>query len=160
MEQINETDSCSLSRRSLLRRCGTGLATFGLAGLLGDDGMLLGSVEKGDVNQNPLQPRPSHFPGTAKRVIHLFMNGGPSHVDTFDYKPELQNRDGEKLPVSLKTERKTGVAMASPFQFKQYGQSGIHVSELFQHTAQHIDQIAVINSMHADVPNHEPSLLL
>lgn len=160
MEQINETDSCSLSRRSLLRRCGTGLATFGLAGLLGDDGMLLGSVEKGDVNQNPLHPRPSHFPGTAKRVIHLFMNGGPSHVDTFDYKPELQNRDGEKLPVSLKTERKTGVAMASPFQFKQYGQSGIHVSELFQHTAQHIDQIAVINSMHADVPNHEPSLLL
>ena len=160
---------CSLSRRSMLRRCGTGLASFGLAGILRDDGMLHGAMEAAtsptsnlsdDSNPNPLQSRPAHFPGKAKRVIHLFMNGGPSHVDTFDYKPELQKRDGQRLPFSLKTERKTGVAMASPFKFKRYGESGIHVSELFKHTAQHMDDIAVVNSMQADVPNHEPSLLL
>ena len=154
---------CSLSRRSLLRRCGTGLAAFGLAGLLGDDRILTGAGEVQSTNQqspNPLIPRATHFPGTAKRVIHLFMNGGPSHVDTFDYKPELQKRDGQELPFQLATERKTGVAMASPFKFRPYGESGIHVSELFQRTAEHIDDIAVIHSMHADVPNHEPSLLL
>ncbi len=154
---------CSLSRRSLLRRCGTGLAAFGLAGLLGDERILTGAAEVQSTNQqspNPLIPRATHFPGTAKRVIHLFMNGGPSHVDTFDYKPELQNRDGQELPFQLATERKTGVAMASPFKFRPYGESGIHVSELFQRTAEHIDDIAVIHSMHADVPNHEPSLLL
>ncbi len=147
----------ALSRRSLLRRCGTGLATFGLAALLGDDRMLAAEPNE---NPNPLQTRGTHFPGTAKRVIHIFLNGGPSHVDTFDYKPELQRRDGQELPIKLKTERKTGLAMASPFKFQQYGENGTYVSELFQHTAQHMDDIAIINSMKADVPNHEPSLLL
>ncbi|MFT7629991.1 MAG: hypothetical protein ACI87E_000995, partial [Mariniblastus sp.] len=136
------------------------MAALGLAGLFGDDGLLGSALPPDSDNQNPLTPRPSHFPGTAKRVIHLFMNGGPSQVDTFDYKPELQKRDGQKLPIDLKTERKTGVAMASPFKFQRYGESGTYVSELFRHTARHIDDIAVINSMQADVPNHEPSLLL
>ena len=158
--QRENNNECSLSRRNLLKRCGTGLAAFGLAGILHDDRMLQASTTTPDEALNPLLAKPPHFPGKAKRVIHLFMNGGPSHVDTFDYKPELQKRDGQKLPFTLKTERKTGVALASPFKFKQYGESGIHVSELFHHTAQHIDDIAVINSMHADVPNHEPSLLL
>ena len=160
---------CSLSRRSLLRRCGTGLAAYGLAGLLGDDGMLTGAFGEttgansnlnDQQNANPLVPRPTHFPGKAKRVIHLFMNGGPSQVDTFDYKPELQKRDGQPLPLELKTERKTGVAMRSPYKFKQYGENGTYVSEIFKHTARHVDDIAIINSMYADVPNHEPSLLL
>ena len=150
-----------VSRRSLLRRCGTGLATLGLAGLMGDAGWLNAAEDDSiQLGTQPLQPRPTHFPGKAKHVIHLFMNGGPSHVDTFDYKPELQKRNGQALPVQLPTERKTGVALASPFQFKPYGQNGTHVSELFQHTAKHIDDIALIHSMHADVPNHEPSLLL
>lgn len=155
-------ENCSLTRRSLLKRCGTGLAALGLAGIMGDDGLLFGDAKTGDVGTslNPLTPKPTHFPGKAKRVIHLFMNGGPSHVDTFDYKPELQKRNGQSLPVNLATERKTGVAMSSPFKFKRYGRSGIHVSELFKHTAKHMDDIAVINSMQADVPNHEPSLLL
>ena len=139
------------------------MATFGLAGLLGDDRMLNGAAIDDDpasATPNPLQPRATHFPGKAKYVIHLFMNGGPSQVDTFDFKPELQKRDGQSLNVNLPTERPTGVALASPFKFERYGESGIQVSELFQHTAQHIDDIAVINSMCADVPNHEPSLLL
>ncbi len=89
------------------------------------------------------------------------MNGGPSHVDTFDPKPALAKYAGQTLPMeNLRTERKTGAAFPCPYKFEKYGESGIEVSEIFQHTAQHIDDIAVIRSMHADVPNHEPSLLL
>ena len=156
-------NNASLSRRSMLRRCGTGLATFGLAGLLADDALLTSAVADDKIGNTPLTPlsvRPSHFPAKAKRVIHLFMNGGPSHMDTFDYKPELQRWAGKELPFKLKTERRTGVALGSPFKFKQYGDNGTYVSELFKHTAKHIDDIAIINSMQADVPNHEPSLLL
>jgi hypothetical protein len=97
----------------------------------------------------------------AKRVIHLFMNGGPSHLDTFDPKPSLEKYAGKALPTpNLQTERKTGAAFPSPFKFAKRGECGIEVSELFEHTAKHIDDMAVIRSMHADVPNHEPSLLL
>ena len=108
-----------------------------------------------------MAPREPHFPAKAKHVIHIFLNGGPSHVDTFDPKPALAKYAGQDLPMeNLRTERKTGAAFPSPFKFQKYGQSGIEVSELFANTAQHIDDMAVIRSMHADVPNHEPSLLL
>ena len=101
------------------------------------------------------------LPAKAKRVIFLFMNGGPSHVDTFDPKPMLTQYHGKPLPYStLPTERKTGMCFGSPFKFQKHGQSGIEVSEIFPHIAENIDDIAVIRSMHADVPNHEPSLLL
>jgi hypothetical protein len=110
---------------------------------------------------NPLAPKQPHFPGKAKRVIHIFANGGASHVDTFDPKPALEKYAGKLLPMeNLRTERKTGAAFPSPFKFKKYGKSGIEVSELFSNVAESIDDIAVIRSMHADVPNHEPSLLL
>lgn len=109
---------------------------------------------------NPLAAKGPHFPAKAKRVIHLFMNGGPSHVDTFDPKPMLEKYAGKPLPKMLPTERKTGAAFPSMFKFKKYGQSGIEVSELFAKTAECIDDICVIRSMHADVPNHEPSLML
>jgi hypothetical protein len=89
------------------------------------------------------------------------MNGGPSHVDTFDPKPSLEKYAGKLLPTdNPKTERKTGAAFPSPFKFQKYGQSGIEVSELFAKTAQHVDDMCIIRSMHANVPNHEPSLLL
>jgi hypothetical protein len=154
--------SSVLTRRDLLRRSGTGLAMLGLAGVLADSGRLVAATGDADGGyKNPLAERPPHFPVKAKRVIHLFMNGGPSHVDTFDPKPALAKYAGQTLPVpNLATERKTGAAFPSPFKFEQYGESGIEVSELFAHTARHIDDIAVIRSMHADVPNHEPSLLL
>ncbi|MEX2026331.1 MAG: DUF1501 domain-containing protein, partial [Pirellulaceae bacterium] len=93
-------------------------------------------------------------------VVHLFMNGGPSHVDTFDPKPALDKHHGKELPSNLRTERKTGHAMRSPFKFQKYGQCGLEVSELFAKTAQHIDDMAVIRSMVAEVPNHEPSLMM
>ena len=105
--------------------------------------------------------RSPHFPGTAKRVIHFFLNGGPSHVDTFDPKPALLEHAGKPLPSGhLRTERKTGAAFPSPFEFKPYGESGIQVSSLFPKIAEHIDDIAVIRSMKVEVPNHEPSLML
>jgi hypothetical protein len=145
-----------LSRRELLARSGTGLGLLGLAALLGDS-----SPARAASYENPLAPKPPHFPAKAKHVIHLFMNGGPSHVDTFDPKPSLEKYNGKELPIkNLPTERKTGAAFASPFKFQKYGESGIEVSELFANTAKHIDDIAVIRSMHANVPNHEPSLLL
>jgi hypothetical protein len=145
----------ALTRRELLRRCGMGLGGLALGQLL--DGPADAAVGRG----NPLLPKPPHFPAKAKHVIHLFMNGGPSHVDTFDPKPALAKYAGQKLPVdNLKTERPTGAALPSPFAFRQYGESGIEVSELFHNVAESIDEIAVIRSMHADVPNHEPSLLL
>jgi hypothetical protein len=110
---------------------------------------------------DPLMPRAPHFTPKAKRIIHIFMNGGPSHVDTFDPKPMLTKYHGKPLPGgTLPTERQTGAALGSPFKFDKYGQSGIEVSEIFRHTAQSIDDIAVIRSMHADAPSHELSLLL
>ena len=142
----------ALTRRELLQRCGMGYGALAL-------GSLLSTAASGGAN--PLALRPAHFPAKAKHVIHLFMNGGVSHVDSFDPKPALLKYAGKTLPMeNLKTERQTGAALPSPFKFRKSGQSGIEVSELFPHTAGSIDDIAVIRSMHADVPNHEPSLLL
>ena len=147
-----------LNRRDLLRRSGCGLGALGLATLLSDIGELP-AASTGFVS--PMAPKRPQFPAKAKHVIHIFLNGGPSHVDTFDPKPALAKYAGKSLPVdNLKTERKTGAALPSPFTFRKYGESGIEVSELFAHTAESIDDIAVIRSMHADVPNHEPSLML
>ena len=135
------------TRREFLSRAGAGLGLLGLGGLM--------------ARANPLVPKAPHFRPRAKRIIHLFMNGGPSHVDTFDPKPALQRFAGKMLPVAnLATERKTGAAFPSPYKFRQYGQGGLPVSEIFPHTARHMDDICVLRSMRADVPNHEPSLML
>jgi len=149
----------ALTRREFLSRCGMGMGTLGLASLLGHLG-LPHSAAASDGFTSPMLPHAPHFPGTAKRVIHIFANGGPSHVDTFDPKPALDKWHGKEIPLQLKTERKTGAAYKSPFKFSKYGKSGIEVSELFKNVAGSIDEIAVIRSMYADVPNHEPSLLL
>ncbi len=147
-----------LHRRDLLARSALGVGAIALAGVLGDDDRLVAA----ETNQpaNSLTARVPHFPATAKRVIHFFLNGGPSHVDTFDPKPLLAKYAGKPLANTLTTERKTGAAFPSPFTFRRYGESGIEVSDLFKRTAEHIDDIAVIRSMHAQVPNHEPSLML
>jgi hypothetical protein len=144
-----------LTRRDLLTRCGVGMGMLGLTQVMGQAGLLAADPA------NPLAPKAPHFPAKAKRVIHIFANGGPSQVDTFDPKPVLAKYAGRPLPTTnLKTERKTGAALPSPFKFKKFGKSGIEVSEIFERTAAHIDDICVIRSMYADVPNHEPSFLL
>jgi hypothetical protein len=148
------------SRREMLTRCGVGMGALGLAQLLGNSGQLTAHA-KGADGLNPLAPKKPQFPAKAKHVIHIFANGGPSQVDTFDPKPLLEKYAGKPLPAAnLKTERRTGAAFPSPFKFQKCGQSGLEVSEIFAHTAKHIDDICVIRSMHADVPNHEPSFLL
>jgi hypothetical protein len=137
----------------MLRRTGGGFASLGLAGVLADQGLL--------ASDSPLVPKPPHFQPKAKRIIHLFMNGGPSQVDTFDPKPALEKHHGQRPPgAERKTERRTGGLFKSPFEFKRSGQSGIPVSEIFPEVAKCIDDICVIRSMHTDVPNHEPSLLM
>src|SRR5262249_51037766 len=110
---------------------------------------------------NPLSPHAPHYTPKAKHVIHLFMNGGPSHLDTFDPKPALTRYAGKPLPMgTLPTEQPTRAALASPFKFRKYGQSAIQVSDRVRNTARSIDDRCVIRLMNADVPNHEPSLML
>src|SRR5205085_2744846 len=135
-----------LTRRELLQRSGLGFGMLGLAGLLAADGSLGAAPPSGPAALNPLAPKQPHFRPRAKQVVHLFMNGGPSHVDTFDPKPMLDKYHGKPLPnPNLRTERKTAGAMRSPFSFKRYGKSGIEVSELFDITAsQHIDDLCVL----------------
>src|SRR3954451_1942006 len=141
-----------LSRRDLLCRCGMGFASLGLADLLAGQGLLAAA--------NPLAPRTPHFPGKAKRIVHLFMNGGPSHVDTFDPKPALHKFANKAIPITLKTERRTGAAFPSPFEFKPHGKSGIEVSEIFSNVGECVDDLCVVRSMCSDIPNHEPSLMM
>src|SRR4051794_377038 len=118
-----------LTRRELLGRMGNGFAALGLMSLLGESA-------SGQQTTNPMAPRRAPGPAKAKRVIFLFMNGGPSQVDTFDPKPALQKYAGQPIPLNLPTERKTGAALPSPYGFKKYGQSGIEVSDIFPNVAQ------------------------
>ncbi len=143
-----------LTRRALLGRMGNGFAALGLMGMLGESAVASGP------SLNPLAPKLPPLRARAKRVIFLFMNGGPSQVDTFDPKPALAKYAGQAIPLQLPTERKTGAAFPTSFKFNKHGRSGIEVSEIFPSVAQHVDDMVVIRSMHADVPNHEPSLLL
>ena len=107
------------------------------------------------VNRGP------HFTSKAKHVIYLFLNGGPSQVDTFDPKPMLTKYHGKPAPSgNLRTERKTGALLGSPFEFRRYGQSGLEISEIFDNLARHADDLCVIRSMHTERPNHEPSLFM
>ncbi len=112
-------------------------------------------------SSSPLAVKAPHFRAKAKNVIFLFLNGGPSQVDSFDHKPMLAKYDGQPFPGgNFETERRTGNLMRSPFEFKKYGQSGIEVSEIFPHLGAAIDDICVIKSMHTDLPFHEPSLFM
>ncbi len=145
-----------LTRRQMLHRMGTGLGMLGLAGVFGDAGLLAD-----DRGTRPLAPRPPHFPPRARRVIHIYLNGGPSQVDTFDPKPALARYAGQPLPGgNLTTERPLGAAFPSPFRFDRHGRSGLEISEIFPHTARHADDLCVIRSMHANTPNHEQSMRL
>jgi hypothetical protein len=139
-----------MTRRELLTGVGAG---FGMVGMQG----ALGAATATD----PLAVKQPHFPAKAKRVIYLFLNGGPAQMDTFDPKPMLEKYHGQPMPAgNLRTERKTGNLLRSPFTFKPYGQSGIEISDIFPKLAQHADDLCVIRSMHTERPNHEPSLLM
>ena len=145
------------TRREMLCRGTLGIGAMALADLVGQAGLL----QAQDAALHPLAPRKPHFPGRAKRMIHIFPNGGASHVDTFDPKPALEKYRGKPLPIeNYKTERKTGSAFPSPFRFTRHGQSGLEISSLFPKIAESADELCVIRSMYTELPNHEPSLLM
>src|SRR6266851_1753582 len=148
-----------MNRRQMLRRFANGFGMLGLAGLLAED--FASSLFADAAPGNPLTLRPPHYPAKAKRVIFLFMSGGPSHVDTFDPKPRLAQDNGKPLPFEKpKLERtKTGNLLQSPWKFQKHGQSGIEVSELFPHLAGCADELCVIRSMVADNINHNGACL-
>ena len=154
----------TLSRRDWLSRMGGGFGTLGLASVLADSGFFCSSAAAAPApaaEKSPLAPRQPHFRPKAKRVIFLFMNGGPSHIDSFDPKPALVKYAGtQPADLTKNYQRKVGNLFPSPFKFAKHGQAGIEVSELFPHIAGKIDDICVIRSMYTDIPNHEPGLLM
>ena len=147
-----------VTRRDALCRIGSGFGMMAFAGMLGEslDAAALAPQKAAAKTFKGL-----HHPAKAKHVIFLFMNGGLSQVDSFDPKPMLAKYHGQPLPGGpVATERKTGTLMQSPFTFSRYGKSGLEVSELFPNVGACADDICVIRSMHTDIPNHEPSMLM
>src|SRR5437879_726066 len=142
---------CGRTRREFLWEAGAGFTAMGLVDLLTRDGFFaprVGAAEVAARSANPLAPRPPHFPPRAKSVIFLFMYGGPSHVDTFDYKPKLYELDGKTVPVKTfgrGGHRNEGRVVGPKWRFRQYGQSGKYVSDLFPHLAQCVDDIAFLH---------------
>ncbi len=134
-----------LSRRALLKTTASGFGYLAFAGLS------TWAAEK----DNPLAPKPTHFPARAKRVIFLCMEGAPSHVDTFDYKPQLTGRNGQTMPGARVFAR----LLASPWKFEQHGQSGLWISELFPELAKQADELCLLRGMHTDVPAHPQAFL-
>src|SRR5262249_25688810 len=135
-------------------QCGAGFGLLALHGLLADEA-------RADASADPLAMRPPMFPARAKRVIFLFMSGGPSHVDLFDPKPRLQADSGKPLPFEMPklVRTKTANLLGSPFKFAKNGQCGTDVSELFPKLARCVDDLCVIRSMVADNINHNGACL-
>ena len=146
----------SISRRQLLHRMGAGFGSLALAGMLAEDGSAAAR------STSPLAPRHPHFAPRAKRVIQLFMPGGPSQVDTFDYKPMLEKHQGERPElVDRKSLRNTkNGLMKSPFGFSQYGEQGKWISDLFPEVGKVVDELCFVHSMHTDIPEHAGAILM
>ncbi len=148
-----------ITRRHFLRDCGVGVGKMALAGLLAER---LGA-QTAPAFVNPMAPHPGHFTGKAKAVIHLFMAGAPSHLDLFDFKPDLTKMDGKPLPASV-TEgqrlafiRADAAVMGPQFKFARYGQSGMEISEALPYLSKIVDDICLIRSCHTDQFNHAPA---
>ena len=143
------------SRRQILRSLSTGFAYAAFAGFSTLQARNAMGIRAFQDNDNPLAPKPTHFPGTAKRVIFLCMEGAPSHVDTFDYKPRLNKDSGKVAGVNGNAKW-----LGSPFKFKRHGKSGLPISELYPHLAKHADDLCLVNGMHTDVPAHPQSFAM
>jgi hypothetical protein len=148
------------TRRDFLKLAGGGLGMLALNSILCEQGL----AAPAQFESNPMAPRAPHFPARAKSVIWLFMNGGPSHIDTWDYKPGLDKANGKKLASFDATtaffQDEVGPLLRSPFKFRQYGQSGMWASSLFPHLSQHVDKMAFIKSFHTQSNNHSPALFM
>src|SRR5688572_14242213 len=129
-----------LTRRKFLQRAGMGFGALSLATLFGESIFAPAEAVAAEM-MNPLAPKKPHFPAKAKHVVHIFAQGAPSHIDTWDPKPALAKYDGQSIPG-----QGGGVAMASPFKFSKHGKSGIEVSEVFPKLAEHVDELSIIRS--------------
>src|SRR5437667_294269 len=140
-------DDLLLTRREMLGRMGNGFAALSLAGFMAGEGFV-NQAHAAPTSLNPLAPKQPPFVPKAKRVIFLFMNGGPSHVDTFDPKPSLTKYAGQRPEELIKDYQRTvGNLFPSPFKFQKYGANGIDISELYPHVARMADELCVIRSM-------------
>ncbi len=151
--QIDGLSRASVSRRCALKSTALGFGHLAASALLADN---LASANEPAGAVDPLSPKPVHFPARAKRVIFLFMKGGPSHLDTFDYKPDLQRDDGKELPFAKPRVQfaPTSKLLRSPWKFKPYGECGKLVSELFPHTAEMVDDMCFLHSVHGTNAAH------
>jgi hypothetical protein len=138
-----------LTRRRMLLRCANGFGAVALTALLGDRAF-------GHTDRNPLAARPSHFEPKARNVIFLYMDGGPSQMDTFDPKPRLAREHGQPIKVKVEPTQfnNVGTVLQSPWKFHQYGESGIPVSDLFPNVAQCVDDLAIVRSMTSNFSEH------
>jgi hypothetical protein len=159
-------DFCGRTRREFLWQAGGGFTALPLLSMLSEDGFLGHQTQAADgaaAYENPLAPKPPHFAPKAKSVIFLFMYGGPSHIDTFDYKPKMYGMDGKTIDVKTfgRGGRKNKGRIVEPkWKFKQYGECGKWVSDLFPNLATCVDDIAFLNSMTADSPIHGSAMLM
>lgn len=153
---------CPLTRRDMLVRCANGFGALALTSLMSERayGAVVQDEIKNEALKNaargPLAPKPPMFPAKAKSVIFLYMDGGPSQVDTFDPKPRLTQENGKTFGMKIEATQfnSNGATLASPWEFKKYGQSGADVSELFPHVAGCVDDLAIVRSMVSDFPEH------
>jgi hypothetical protein len=150
-----------VDRRQMLKQFANGFGMVALAGLMANESHSSEESQSPASTLDPLSLKAPHFPPKAKRIIFLFMSGGPSHVDTFDPKTKLAKDNGKPLPFEMPklVRTKTGNMLASPFKFQKHGQAGIEVSELFPHVARCVDDLCVIRSMVADNINHNGACL-
>lgn len=165
---ITSIEQAALSRRNWLQRAGCGFGWLGAQALLAEQGGLQSARGDGlgDRAKNPLAPLEPHFPARAKRVVWIFVNGGPSQVDTWDYKPELMKADGKSIKEYDSTFSNTtgffrnsvGNLMKSPFEFTPRGECGKMVSSIFPHLGNHVDKMAFIHSGYTESNNHSPAL--
>ena len=160
-----ENTFCGRTRREFLWEAGSAFTSVALAGMLTADGFLAQQAVAADgatLFENPLRPRPPHFPPKARAVIFLFMYGGPSQVDTFDYKPKLYELDGQTIAIQTKGRggsKREGRVIGPQWRFKQYGECGKWVSDLFPHLGSCVDDLAFLHSMTADSPLHGSAML-
>ncbi len=166
MSHQTTTDFCGRTRREFLWEAGAGFTGLAMSGMMAQDGFLANQTVAADgVSKfvSPMAPKKPHFTPKAKAVIFLFMYGGPSHVDTFDYKPELYPLDGKTIPVKTfgRGGRKNEGRVVGPkWKFKQYGESGKWVSDLFPHLAGNVDDMSFLHSLYAESPIHGSAMLM
>lgn len=163
MSQRNHKNFCGRTRREFLWQTGAGFGSVALTSLLSSDGFFGNHVNAAEKGENPLSVRPPHFAPKAKSIIFLFMYGGPSHIDTFDYKPNMVGMDGKTIDVKTfgrGGHRNQGRIVEPRWKFKQYGECGKWVSELFPNVGECVDDIAFLSSMTADSPIHGSAMLM